>query len=78
MDEDLITKIIINFKLLLLLFCIFVAFYVIKIYYCFKIINMHVHFRFHQACMGQTQLVKSCQQEEYTTSVANKSVQLNE
>jgi hypothetical protein len=39
---------------------------------------MHVRFRFHQACMGQTQLVKSCQQEEYTTSVANKSVRLNE
>jgi hypothetical protein len=39
-DEDLITKIMM--ELIVLFFCIDVAFYVIKIYYCSKIIDMHV------------------------------------
>jgi hypothetical protein len=58
-DEDLITKIIMKLisNWLICLYCF--AFYVRFFFYCPKIIDMHVYFRFYQACMGQTQLVHS-------------------
>jgi hypothetical protein len=45
-----------NFNWLICLYCC--LFYVIKIYYCPKTLDMHMYdFRLYQTCMEQTQLV---------------------